>query len=193
MVTLGVRLIAAALVLLPCAMASLDASGTVRRFQRIRVLRPCHETLIEDGVRQSPTIRALVSRLEASDLIVYVRCTAAKNGAFNGRLAFLGAVADRRYVLIELKIPGRWTAHLTTVGHELQHAVEIANAEWVRSERAMFEYYSRAGITVSRAPAVFDTDAARRIEVDVQRELPTEGGARESAKMRAPRDLWPPD
>lgn len=139
--------------------------------RRIRVLPTCVNTLLEDATAVSSTVRALVARIEQSNLIVYVRCVAFNQATFVGRLMFLTATAGQRYLVIELRNPEQWQTQVVTLAHELQHAVEIADAPWVVNQAGMAQYYSQAGITVGTRRLTFDTDAARQVGLRVQREL----------------------
>lgn len=175
MVTFGVRRIVVATciaTLVPWSLARpVHASDAPAAIRRIRVLTPCLNTLIDDAMAASSTVRALVTRIEQSNLIVYVRCVKFNYASFVGRLVFLSTIAGQRYIVIELKNPERWDAQIATMGHELQHAVEIADAPWVLSQASMAQYYRLAGITVGTKPLTFDTDAARQTGLRVQREV----------------------
>jgi hypothetical protein len=142
-------------------------------------------TLLDDAHAVSSTVRALVTRIEQSNLIVYVRCVAFNQTPFVGRLMFLTAIAGQRYVVIELKNPEQWQAQVATMAHELQHAVEIADAPWVHSDTSMAQYYREAGITVCKRPLTFDTDAARQVGLRVQRELSAVQAARQVTRADA--------
>lgn len=180
MVTFGVRRMAVtAFVLSWSLMHPVHASEARAIVRRVRVLTPCVKTLVEDATAVSSTVRALVVRIEQSNLIVYVRCVAINHASFVGRLVFLSAVAGQRYVVIELRNPEQWEAQVATMAHELQHAVEIADAPWVESQAGMAHYYRQAGITVSTKPLTFDTDAARQVGLRVQRELAAAQSARQ--------------
>jgi len=171
MVTFRVRHIVVAACLLASLVQSARALEKPAPIRRIRVLAPCLKTLVEATAAASATARSLVTRIEQSNLIVYVRCVTFMNAPFLGRLTFLSTVAGQRYVVIELRNPEPWPVQAATIGHELQHAVEIADAPWVNSQASMGQYYRRIGITVGTKPLTFDTDAARQAGLRVQHEL----------------------
>jgi hypothetical protein len=185
MVTFGVRRIVVATLVLWSLARPLHAADAPATFRRIRVLPACLTTLIEDATAVSSTMRALVARIEQSNLIVYVRCVAFNQAPFVGRLMFLTAIADQRYVVIELRNPERWESQVATLAHELQHAVEIADAPWVVNQADMARYYSQAGITVGTKPLTFDTDAAQQVGLRVQRELSAVLAARQVTRANA--------
>jgi hypothetical protein len=163
-----------------------QASGASQPVRRIRLLAPCASMLIADAAARSATIRSLIERIDRSDLIVFVRCVAFMQPAVAGRLMFLGAAAGHRFLLIEIRIPAVWHTQAGVVGHELQHAVEVAGAPNIRSQADMAAHYARTGVPVSAKPAAFETEAARRTGLQVLRELPVVPDT-ESARMRASR------
>jgi hypothetical protein len=59
---------------------------------------------------------------------------------------------------------------IAMIGHELQHAVEIAAEPTVRSKRDLQNYYKRIGVA-SRAGDTWDTEAARHTGRRVAREV----------------------
>jgi hypothetical protein len=172
MVTFGARrIVVTALVLSWSLTRPIHASEPVAGVRHIRVLSPCVKTLIEDATTRSSTVRMLVDCIDQSDLIIYVRCVAFKNASLFGRLGFLTAVVGQRYVVIELRTPEQWNMQVATIAHELQHAVEIADARWVRNQATMAQYYRQHGIRIDAGPLVFDTEAARTTGLRVRREL----------------------
>jgi hypothetical protein len=172
MFTFGVRrIVVATLILSSFVRPPVHASEAPAPIRRIRVLKPCLKTLVDAAAEASSTVRVLVTRIEQSNLIVYVRCVAFMNAPFLGRLVFLSTVAGQRFVVIELRNPEPWPVQAATIGHELQHAVEIADASWVTNQASMAQYYRLAGVIVGTKPLTFDTDAARQAGLRVQREI----------------------
>jgi hypothetical protein len=131
-------------------------------------------TLITDGVRGSPTFRALVDRLVASDVVVYLRSEEALPSRADGRLAFIAAAGGYRYVVVRLR-PMRSRAHqIALLGHELRHAVEIADAPLVVDTASLAREYERIGYASRLAEQdriTFDTDAAIAAGYQVLAEL----------------------
>jgi hypothetical protein len=129
--------------------------------------------LIDDALAASATVRALVERINASDVVVYVECETAPNARGPGRLNFVSAAGGYRYVLVRIK-PKRRAAAMAILAHELQHAVEIAEMPAVVDEASLAREYARIGY---RNPGVhsglaFDTRAAvqtgRRVEEELR-------------------------
>jgi hypothetical protein len=135
--------------------------------------------LIHDGVRFSSTFQALVERLSRSDLIVYVDADAYGPEGLDGRLTFVGAGPGARYVRIRVAFYPDSARQIAIIGHELRHAVEIADAPAVIDEASLGREYARIGSShfglVPRLKT-FDTDAAIKTGERVYREMTTGAG-----------------
>jgi hypothetical protein len=103
--------------------------------------------LISSGLQRSPTLRAIVDRLEASDVIVEVQCGQFKSVLLAGRTLLLSARPSVRYVLVEIACPMGDAAALEILGHELRHALEIASAPWVVDAPSVEKLYSQIGFS----------------------------------------------
>ena len=133
---------------------------------------------IDDGMRESPTFRALVQRLTGSDIIVYV-CRWHRRAGADGRLTFV--VGGRRLSLCR----GARRAQpsppqlLALLAHELRHAVEVAETPAIVDPPSLAREYARLGYVsqVSGADRIaFDTAAAVAAGHQVLSEL--QGGQR---------------
>jgi hypothetical protein len=101
--------------------------------------------LLSSGMQRSTTFRAIVDRLEASDLIVEVQCGHFKSTLLAGRTMLLSARPSVRYVLVEIACPMAEPSALAILGHELRHALEIASAPWVVDEPSLEKLYTQIG------------------------------------------------
>jgi hypothetical protein len=131
--------------------------------------------LLADGGRVSPTFRALVARLRASDVVVYLQCDGPAGP--DGRLTFLSSAGGYRYVVVRMARFPR-AQQIAMMAHELQHAVEIAEMPAIVDGPSLVREYRRIGYENrwSRLPGVsFDTRAAVRIGEQVLREVMQEG------------------
>lgn len=149
----------------PAPSAPVDSIGS-----RVRALDPRTRDWIRIGTTQSPTFRALLARLSASDLIVYIEIVDGIIGGSAGRLYLVTATSSVRYLRIELVAQGNVREMVALVGHELQHAVEIADARQVRDRQALALLYLGMGenpLDRSR----YDSVAARVTEERVRSEL----------------------
>jgi hypothetical protein len=149
---------------------------------------------IRSGASQSPTFRSLLARLSSSDLIVYVEIVDRIPGGAAGQLYFVTATASARYVRIELVADGSFGEMVALVGHELQHAMEIADAPRVRDRQTLATLYLGM-FENALGSSQYDSVAARVAEDRIRRELDGYRGAfpgtpavRTLARLRRHRD-----
>jgi hypothetical protein len=135
------------------------------------------------GGDQSPTFRAIVDRLRASDLIVYV-----SRGSLSGQAAaftqLLSSTGGYRYVLVTMELDPDTDVGVAMLGHELRHALELADAPWVVDNGAVLSLYREIGYSSCTRPArCYDTqdavNAGRRVLTELRRyaNRPPEGRA----------------
>ena len=131
--------------------------------------------LLRQGVRGSETFRRLVDRLRQSDVIVYLECGG--TGSTGGRLTFVSAAASWRYVHVRVARLPSADVQIALIGHELQHAVEVADAPDVIDLPSLAREYQRIGfLSPQLNPGVsFDSSAAVDAGYRVLREM--SGGA----------------
>jgi hypothetical protein len=133
-------------------------------------LRP----LVAHAAERSPSIRELIDRIEASDVIVYVRTRMFTQSNLNGRVALLATMpAGQRFLVIELACNRPDVVTMSTLGHELYHAVEIANEPSIVDASGLTAFYNRAGEKTGDAlgHVTFETRGAEQTGVRVRREL----------------------
>ncbi len=174
-------IVALAALLLILAHAPLAQAGINDR--HVRPTMRGGQQLLDEDMNRSATVRALVERLERSDLIVYVQTRFFTSHSARGRLIFVSASAGRRYVVVEVACGESWNTQLSTLGHELRHAVEIADAGWVRSPADMAAFYASAGMQIAfeAGHEAFETLAAQVAGQRVLREL-ADGNSRIAAR-----------
>jgi hypothetical protein len=128
--------------------------------------------LLRDGARGSETFRRLVDRLLQSNVIVYLECGGTR-GASGGRLTFVSSVANWRYVHVRVARLASADVQIALIGHELQHAVEIADAPEVVDLPSLAREYQRIGFVSPRPTpgASFDSSAAVDAGYRVLREI----------------------
>jgi hypothetical protein len=138
-------------------------------------LRPANAFLagvIEEGVCRSQTLRSMVAALQASDVIVYVTMRPLSDRRVWGGLEFIGATATDRVLRVVLRLPLDRIARMAILGHELRHAIEVAGAREIRSQKALEDYYRAHGIP-GATEWTYETDAAHRTELRVREEVTT--------------------
>jgi hypothetical protein len=99
----------------------------------VRPLQEEGKRLFEVGMTSSPTFQRLVTRLEHSDVIVYVDVTVDVPPHFVGVLRFLTMTKSSRFLVVRLNLLAPGAALVGILGHELQHSVEVADAKDVTS------------------------------------------------------------
>jgi hypothetical protein len=143
------------------------------RWSTIRNVRSTQERtlqILDAGAERSPTIARLLATLEQSDVIVYVQTVPDLAPSIHGRMMLMNAGGGRRYVRIDIRQSLAPREMLAIIGHELQHAVEIARARDVRDDHSMIELYRRIGVNRD-ARSHFETRAARAAGYQVRSEL----------------------
>jgi len=164
------RLVVSAVLVLLAGSVQLAAERNPdRRLPHVRPLQEDGRRLLALGLARSPTFQRLVTRLGQSDVFVYVDVTLDVPPHLVGLLRFLGATRTSRFLIVRLNRLTEPAALVGILGHELQHAVEVANAEDVTSAEALEQLYRRIG--VATGPEMYDTDAARQTGYDVRAEV----------------------
>lgn len=138
----------------------------------LRAADPHIAGLIASGLKHSPSFRTLVARIEQSDLVVYVRCAVLPEH-LDGALTFVSAVGGRRYVMVRLAMTRTRRQKVAALGHELQHAVEIAERADIVDAASMARAFREFGFErVPHGPAAqaFDSLAAIDAGHQVRRE-----------------------
>jgi hypothetical protein len=128
----------------------------------VRPLSPRMAELLQDALTRSALIRRQVALIDASDLVVYLaEVFESERGTGKGKLQFVTAAAGKRYVLVCLD---RWklsrNERVAMLGHELQHAVEVARASEVRDIAGFGALFGRIGWEFRKGR--FETDGALR-------------------------------
>jgi hypothetical protein len=128
--------------------------------------------LLDAGTRLSETFRRLVERIHRSDVVVYLECGRG-SVASGGRLAFVSSAGGLRYVHVRVARLTSVHQEIALIGHELRHAVEIADAPEVIDEASLARAYRRIGFLNPRlvSDSTFDSDAAIEAGYQVLREL----------------------
>jgi hypothetical protein len=139
------------------------------RAPRVRVRNPALELLFATALDRSPTFQALVRELEASDVIVYIDRNLRLRPSIRGGITFVTAGEGVRYLNVWLNPRYTGPQMMATLGHELQHAVEVARAPEVTTAEAFARHYRHIGVRGESDN--WDTAAARHAGRLVAREL----------------------
>jgi hypothetical protein len=164
-----------AFVLAGLAAASLAVGQPAPRWPwtHTRWANPAARALLDDAVRRSSLVRGLLQDLEHTDLVVHVGVKGPDGGASQdpqAHLSFAAAVGRTRYLQIIVCVGrlGPWDP-IPLLGHELQHAIEVAGAPEILDAKSFERFYQRIGWqSGSRS---FETDLARSTGRRIQEEL----------------------
>src|SRR6185503_2787277 len=150
--------------------APLPASVTLDAPTRhVRTTSRSITKLLARGYQRSPTLAAIITKLQHSDVFVYIEDVPRLPGALEGRLMMLPRAHEARYVRIQIALRGAPEDTIALLGHELQHALEVAEAPSVSDQAGLERLYARIG--VSGGSHQYDTVAAQETGRTVRREL----------------------
>ncbi len=160
--------VAAALVLLAHRAAAEGAKPP-----HVRVSDRNLKALLDFGVANSPTLAALVERIEQTSVLVFVDCGVRMPSRVGARLIFVTSVSSMRYVKIEIDCTLTTIQRVPLLAHELQHALEVGSQPRIIDTDSMESYYEEVGFDVSSdlSHRAFETAAAMDAQRRVQAEL----------------------
>ncbi len=129
--------------------------------------------LLDELTARSPTARALVDEIDHSTVVVYVRHRMFTSTVLSGRLGLVPSNGEMRYVIVDVACARPRLDTLITLGHELQHAVEVGRSPAIVNAATLAEHYRRIGLRTSgpTEPLTFETQAALDVSSVVRREL----------------------
>jgi len=154
---------------MPCATGA-AASGLP---DHIRVTDRRLAVALSDGMRRSPTLRALADRVGELNGIVYVvtavRVWTGTNHSLQGALSHQVTVAGDRRILRITVTHDYSDSAIATIAHELRHAIEVLEDPGVRTTEDVDALFERIGTRVSAGVA--ETGAASEVQRMVAEEL----------------------
>jgi hypothetical protein len=135
---------------------------------RVRSASPRVVAVIIEAAAQSETFRGLVDQIGTTDGLVYVEEGPCGHGV-HACLLFTITMAGPNRVLRILVDPSKADRDLmASIGHELQHAVEVLSNRAIRNSAAMYLLYETKCF---KCRSRFETDRAIRAGDAVRREL----------------------
>lgn len=150
-----------------------EAAGPDPPIIRVRPAQLRVQKLLERGRERSATFRALLDALDRSDLIVYIEMVPALDRDIAACLRFVAPAGNHRYLRISVGANHDRERTIALIGHELQHAVEVAEHAEVRSTDAFRALFQRIGVRDTGDTLHYDTFAARDAGTRVKAELTT--------------------
>ena len=134
----------------------------------VRPEDPAVRALIASGMKRSATFRDLNTRLDETDVVVYVRFSRC-DGGVAACLVWVPSGPGPRRLLIRLDNLRRPPDELTVLlAHELQHAHEVAAAPEVKDAGSFQSAFASRGWKHGNG---FETEAARKVAALVAAEL----------------------
>jgi hypothetical protein len=138
--------------------------------RRVRAPEARVHSLLAEGLHRSRTFASLVTALNRTDVIVYVESVMTLPKETMGRLTMMPRAGEFRYLRVQIRADLSRRDSIALIGHELRHALEIADATEVRDSTSLVRLYERIGHP-SIGEHTYDTEAARDTGRVVQREL----------------------
>lgn len=133
------------------------------------------ENLIREGCGKSATFLALVKELQSSNWIIFVQSGSCPIPGISGCLLHrVGTFQHHRYLrIIIARTPPSDAEAIATIGHELQHAVEVVQNRHVADGFDIRDLYRRIGYVArrTRGAEIYETAAAARARATVFEEL----------------------
>lgn len=136
----------------------------------IRVVDPIAASMLAQAVERSAIVRDLIHRLDQSNVIVHIEATRNLPSGIGGTTRFVAGRGAYRYLRISLSVWLPPADRVAIVGHELQHALEVADS-LAANAAEIREWFETSGFRVRVSHDLFETSAALQIEHQIRREL----------------------
>ena len=141
---------------------------------RVRGVSPRVVGVINEAAAESETFRGLVDQIGATDGIVYVAEGTCGHGVRACLLNTMTMMGPNRVLRILVDPRKTDREFVGSVGHELQHAVEVFSNPTVRTRSAMVLLFHKPGTEFT---GLFETDAAILAGLAVRGELQARAAA----------------
>ena len=139
-----------------------------------RHVRPADKGMAEaiaKGMRRSGTFAHLVLALNKSDVIVYIESGRPMPTSIVGRLLLAAGPEGTRYLRIQVSGHPGSNDMVALVGHELRHALEVAESPDVRDEAGLIALYERIGhpsTGIHQSDTLAAQDTGRRVKAELK-------------------------
>jgi len=129
---------------------------------------PAIAALIEEASRASATFRQLVAAIDCTNGLVYVEAGTCRHGVHACLTLSVKVAGPHRILRILLDLHRELSELIGSLGHELQHALEVLSDARLTTTQAAYLFYAQIAPT---ATGRFETDAAIRTGIQVEREV----------------------
>lgn len=154
--------------LLAAVACSLTIADPTPVASHVRPVSASAQTLLAEAVTRSAIVDALIQHLDSTDTIVYVEIVARPELPL-ARTKLVAGSAVARFLRVSINSRVPWWDRVALLAHELQHAVEIADAPDVRNDEGVRKLYTKIGF--SGGESRYETAAARETEWRVRAEV----------------------
>jgi hypothetical protein len=156
--------------------AGADAGGILSGVTRVRPVNDKAALLLADAQQKSETVRNLIKQLDKGNVVALVHVVPPAEDGPQSTMRFVGASKLARFVLIqvaECEAPGR---RAELLGHELQHANEVAASSWIADDTDLQRLLKVTGYMDTASARRYETGAAKQVERNVRREVRAASG-----------------
>lgn len=155
------RAVLALIVLTLTAGSAAGNAPAPRPWSHVRPLSRLSAAVLSEATERSPIVRQLVEALERTDVVVYLADSwSASTGEAPGFLTFVSAAAGVRYLMVRMDYWRlSYLERVSLLGHELEHALEVAAAPEVRDDESLAALYRRIGWELAKGR--FESASAR--------------------------------
>ena len=129
---------------------------------------PAVASLIEEASRVSATFRQLVAAIDHSNGLVYVEPGQCGHGVHACLTLSVKVAGPHRILRILLDLHRELSELIGSLGHELQHALEVLSNVRLTTTQAAYLFFAQIAPTASGR---FETDDAIRTGLQVEREV----------------------
>jgi len=135
---------------------------------RVRSENPTIARLIAQAIKQSATFRRQIEAINGTDGLVYVHAAPCRHGVRACLVHTVTLAGPYRLLNVKLSMGRPALETIASLGHELQHAIEVLNDPLVRNDSSISAFFRRLAPTDSHE---FETPAALQAGSDVYDEL----------------------
>jgi hypothetical protein len=151
--------------------AAQEPSGSLTSvIPRVRSSSAKLSALIDDGAARSKTFANLITEIEATDGIVYVEEGDCRHGVASCLEWRVTLASAYRILFVRIAFDRAHIEVIASIGHELQHALEVLQNRSLRRNSDIVLFYHTPG-TIGGVPRAAETGAATTAGNTVFREL----------------------
>jgi len=148
-----------------------QANGPVADSPHLRPATEAAAAFVASAGTRSQDVRDLTKTLDQSNVVVYVHLAPTQPGQVGSTMRFAGRSARQRFVVITIGSDLPADRQIALLGHELQHAAEVARVNWVSDQADMQSLMALIGWRDASRAGGYETSAALCVERHVARAL----------------------